>query len=145
MITKKTTHELLKILSSINSTDTLHTFSDELINSEKNITFSEYLSKKMQEKNVSPGQLWNRSLIQRNYGYQILDGRKTPGRDKVIALCLSLQLSLEETQRALALANAGALYPRRKRDSILIFSLEKGLSVMDTNTLLFDFSEETLP
>ena len=144
MITKKTTHELLKILSSINSTSTLHTFSDELTNSEKHITFSEYLLQKMQEKDISASRLWNLSLIQRNYGYQILDGRKTPGRDKVIALCLSLKLSLEETQRALTLANAGSLYPRRKRDSILIFSLEKSLSVMDTNTLLFDFSEDPL-
>lgn len=98
----------------------------------------------MQEKEIPPGRLWELSQIQRNYGYQILNGTKTPGRDKVIALCLSLSLSLEDTQRALMLANAGSLYARRKRDSILIFSLQKGLSVMDANILLTDFSEKPL-
>lgn len=98
----------------------------------------------MLEKGISPGRLWELSLIQRNYGYQILNGTKTPGRDKIIAICLSLALSLEDTQRALILANAGALYARRKRDSILIFSLQKRLSVLDTNMLLYDLSEEPL-
>ena len=144
LITKKTTDELLKILSSVDSESSLHSFSDELDRYERRGSFSEYLSEKMQEKDISPGKLWELSSIQRNYGYQILNGSKAPGRDKVIALCLSLKLSLEETQRALALANAGALYARRKRDSILIFSLNKGLSVMDTNILLFDFSEKPL-
>lgn len=144
MITKKTTNELLEMLSSMNSKASLQDFSSELTPSEKNISFSAFLSKKIQEKELSPARLWENSQIQRNYGYQILNGTKLPGRDKVIALCLSLALSLEETQRALSLANAGALYARRKRDSILIFSLEKGLSVIDTNMLLYDCSENPL-
>ena len=144
MITQKTTDELLKILSDIRSESDLHTFSAELSREEKKISFPEYLLSKMQEKEISLGRLWELSQIQRNYGYQILNGAKTPGRDKVIALCLSLSLSLEDTQRALSMANAGALYARRKRDSILIFSLGKELSVMDTNILLANFSEEPL-
>lgn len=144
MITQKTTDELLKILSTIHSESALHSFSTELSREEKKISFPEYLLAKMQEKEISPSKLWELSQIQRNYGYQILNGAKTPGRDKVIALCLSLSLSLEDTQRALVLANAGALYARRKRDSILIFSLKKGLSVMDTNILLTEFSETPL-
>lgn len=144
MITQKTTNELLKLLSNIHSESDLHSFSTELSEKEKKISFSEFLLSKIQEKEISPGRLWELSQIQRNYGYQILNGTKTPGRDKVIALCLSLSLPLEDTQRALMLANAGALYARRKRDSILIFSLQKGFSVMDTNILLTDFSEEPL-
>lgn len=144
MITKKTTRELLEILSSIDSKANLHSFSENLGLSEKQLSFSEFLFQKMQEKEIVPGRLWEMAQIQRNYGYQILNGTKMPGRDKIIALCLSLNLSLEETQRALTLANAGALYPRRKRDSILIFSLKKSLSVADTNILLFEFSEEVL-
>lgn len=144
LITQKTTNELLKLLSSIHSESDLYSFSSELSQKEKKISFSEYLLSKMQEKEIPPGRLWELSQIQRNYGYQILNGTKTPSRDKVIALCLSLSLSLEDTQRALMLANAGSLYARRKRDSILIFSLQKGLSVMDANILLTDFSEKPL-
>lgn len=144
MITHKTTEELEQILFSIHSDSTLQSFSEELSRSEKKISFSKYLQKKMQEKDILPARLWELSQIQRNYGYQILDGTKSPGRDKVIALCLALSLSLEDTQRALALANAGALYARRSRDSILIFALQKHLSVLDTNLLLSNFSEDPL-
>lgn len=144
MITRKTTNELLELLSSVKSEVSLQDFSNELKGSEKKISFSAYLLEKMQEKEISPARLWELAHIQRNYGYQILNGTKLPGRDKVIALCLSLSLSLEETQRALALADAGALYARRTRDSILIFSLQKGLSVTDTNILLYDLSETVL-
>lgn len=144
MITRKTTDELLKILSSIDTSSALHELSDELEQPKNKTSFPDYLSKKMQEKGVAPGRLWELSLIQRNYGYQILNGTKTPGRDKIIAICLSLRLTIEETQRTLALANTGALYARRKRDSILIFAIQKGLSVMDTNMLLYDMSENPL-
>lgn len=144
MITKKTTNELLDLLSSMKSKASLQDFSNELKESEKKISFSAYLLEKMQEKEIPPARLWELAQIQRNYGYQILNGTKLPGRDKVIALCLSLSLTLEETQRALILADAGALYARRTRDSILIFSLQKGLSVSDTNILLFDNSSEPL-
>ncbi len=144
MITHKTTNELLELLSGIKSETSLQDFSNELKESENKISFPAYLLEKMQEKGVSPARLWESSQIQRNYGYQILNGTKLPGRDKVIALCLSLSLTLEETQRALILADAGALYARRIRDSILIFSLQKGLSVSDTNILLFDNSQKPL-
>lgn len=144
MITKKNTNELLRILSSIDSESDLHTLSEELARLEKHFTFTEYLMNKMQEKEIAPARLLESSLIQRNYGYQILNGTKTPGRDKVIALCLALSLSLEETQRALSLAGAGELYPRRRRDSILIYSLERGLSVMETNEFLAQYMLEPL-
>ena len=144
MITGKTTNELLKLLSSTNTRSSLSDLSDELDKPENKTSFPDFLTKKRLEKGISPGRLWELSLIQRNYGYQILNGTKTPGRDKIIAICLSLALSLEDTQRALILANAGALYARRKRDSILIFSLQKRLSVLDTNMLLYDLSEEPL-
>ncbi len=144
MITRKTTNELLELLSAMKSEASLQDFSNELKESEKRISFPAYLLEKMQEKELTPARLWELAQIQRNYGYQILNGTKVPGRDKVIALCLSLSLTLEETQRALILADAGALYARRTRDSILIFSLQKGLSVSDANILLYDNSEKPL-
>ncbi len=144
MITRKTTNELLELLSVMKSEASLQDFSNELKESEKRISFPAYLLEKMQEKELTPARLWELAQIQRNYGYQILNGTKVPGRDKVIALCLSLSLTLEETQRALILADAGALYARRTRDSILIFSLQKGLSVSDANILVYDNSEKPL-
>lgn len=141
---EKTTDELLKILNSIDSESQLSDFKDELDQSEKTPSFSDYLWGKMQERGFSPGGLWESSKIQRTYGYEILRGDKRPGRDKVLALCLAMGFSYEETQRALKIAEAGALYPRRYRDAIIIFSLEKGLSVIEANWLLDHFSQKIL-
>lgn len=141
---QKTTEELLKILNSMNSQSELESYTNEIQNSQTTITFQEFLLQQMQEKQILASRLIESAQIQRNYGYQIINGTKTPGRDKVIALCLAMNFSVEETQRALMLANSGALYAKNRRDSILIFALNKKLSVLDTNTLLYELEEEPL-
>ena len=98
----------------------------------------------LNEKNVSPSELIKRSRIERTYFYQILNGRKKPGRDKVISIALALSLSLEETQRILTLAEAGVLYPKSKRDSVLIFALNNHYSIIETNLLLNKYNEVDL-
>lgn len=50
MITSKTTNELLKILSSMDTSSALHDLSDELEQPKNKTSFPDYLSKKMQEK-----------------------------------------------------------------------------------------------
>jgi len=70
-------------------------------------TFPDYLMAKMQCADMSAAELISRAQIQRNYGYQILDGRRNPSRDKVIAFSLALHLDVNETQRALMIAKNG--------------------------------------
>ncbi|MFR6495062.1 MAG: hypothetical protein ACLUOF_00475 [Ruminococcus sp.] len=48
-----------------------------------------------------------------------------------------MQLNLDETQTALRIAKLALLYPKDKRDSILIYGIEHGKSVMDINELLY--------
>ena len=86
----------------------------------------------------------NDSNIQKNYGYQIFDGSKTPSRDKVIALALAMQLTLDEANRLLHLSNNGILYPKIKRDSIIIFGLENNQKIIDLNITLDDLGEAPL-
>ena len=87
-------------------------------------SFPEYLKEKIQERELEAGELWRAAQIPRSYGYNILSGVRKPRRDKVLALCLALNLSCEETQRVLKVAGAGALYPRRQRDAVIMFSQE---------------------
>ncbi len=141
---KKTTDELLNILTSVHSEAELDNFVGKLEKSGRVPSFPEYLKEKMQERELEAGELWRAAQIPRSYGYNILSGVRKPRRDKVLALCLALNLSCEETQRVLKVAGAGALYPRRQRDAVIMFSLRKGLSVMDTNILLDEFSQEPL-
>lgn len=143
-MSKKTTTELLHILSSVRTPAELQDYTDFLSKEHISYSFSEYISQKLHEKNISAAQLIRASQLQRNYGYQILNGTRMPSRDKVLALCLALSLDLNETQRALACSQNGMLYSKNKRDSILIFSIKKNLSVMETNDLLAEMHENAL-
>lgn len=66
----------------------------------------------MHARGVTASKLISAAQIQRNYGYQILDGRRSPSRDKVISLCLALKLELPETQRALTLTKTDSSIPK---------------------------------
>lgn len=132
---KKSTDDLLKILK--------HTpdLEDYLTKEEENILSSslhEYLTKLTLEKNISTAQCIKASGLDRTYGYQIFSGAKTPTRDKVIALCFGLQLTFEETQTLLKSNGYAILYAKDKRDSAIIFALQRHTSLMDTNELLSD-------
>ncbi len=141
---QKTTDELLHLLSTIHTEDALKDYTVHLDNLSCYHSFSDYINTKIMETGRSVSSVIQDALIQRTYGYQILNGSKNPGRDKVLALSLSLNLSLDDTQRALTLAGESILYSKNKRDSILIFSVQKKLSVQQTNELLFEMNEPIL-
>ena len=85
-----------------------------------------------------------RSGIARTYYYQILDGTRHPGRDKVIILCLAAELSLDQTQKGLILAGHNPLYARSKRDAVLIYAIRKKMTLVAANDLLDQFDEQML-
>ncbi|MBO7453366.1 MAG: helix-turn-helix transcriptional regulator [Clostridiales bacterium] len=107
-------------------------------------SLSEHLKQLMKEKNINASELIKRSRIERTYCYQILNGRKKQGRDKIIAIALALSLSVDETQRVLRIAKEGDLYAKDKRDCILIFALNHKYNLLDTNQLLTHYDEEEL-
>lgn len=76
------------------------------------------------------------SGIERSYFYQIQSGKRKPGRDKVIRLCIAGKLSIKNIQRSLISANLRLLYPRDRRDSIILYAINHDMSVWDTCHLL---------
>lgn len=139
-----TTDKLLKQLRSADSLSKLNEYTEALSEQTGFRTFAEYMAAHIAQHNISESALIQASQIQRNYAYQILNGSKNPGREKVLALCLAAHMNYDETQKALALANLGKLYPRRKEDSIIIFAIEHQLSVQQTNELLYEECGKTL-
>ncbi|MGN1377779.1 MAG: helix-turn-helix domain-containing protein [Dorea sp.] len=140
----KTTDELMKILNAMDGLPELEVYAQTTVKETLDTTFPEYIGHRMEEAGMSLSQLICEAQIQRNYGYQILNGTKKPGRDKVIALCMALKLPLSEVQRALTIVQAGVLYPKQRRDSIVIFCINNGMSVLETNDLLDQLGEAIL-
>ena len=52
----------------------------------------------------------------------------------------SLSLGVDDTQKLLRMAKLGALYPRDRRDSIILFAISNGFTLPQTNELLFSHS-----
>lgn len=140
----KSTNELMDILMSAKNREDLETYRSELQKNDIQKSFPEFINEKIQERQVKLSDVIQKSQIQRNYAYQILDGKRNPGRNKVIALCIALTLNLEETQRALAIAGEGQLYSKNRRDAILIFAIQKKMTVLDVNEILSELGENLL-
>lgn len=137
---KKTTEELLNTLKSSSLEAYLENNGGELIEN----PICDYLTAVISEKNLEKSKVIKKSNIQTNYAYQILSGVKIPSRDKLIALCFGMSLTLDETQTLLKYAGYAPLYPRNKRDSVIITALENHESVIRCNITLDELNQSPL-
>ncbi len=130
----KSTEELMNVLINTDNTTTLETV---LIETEDaKASFSKMVNRMLTEQNMTPADLQRKSAIARTYIYQILDGTRNPGRDKVIAVALALKADIDVTQRMLKVTGNAILYPKDKRDAVIIFAVNKKMTVIDANNLL---------
>lgn len=86
-------------------------------------------------KKLTPAQVIEQSQIERTYGHQLFNGTRRPSRDKVIQLAFGAGFGVPETQRLLRAAGKSPLYPKLKRDAVILYGLQKGydiLAVQDT-------------
>ncbi len=90
----------------------------------------------MRKKGKDCAEMSEDALISRSFGYQIISGIRVPSRDIVLRLALSMGCDLTTTQRLLTLSDRGILYPRKKRDAVLISAIIRNLGVEKTDELL---------
>ena len=100
--------------------------------------FPDLLNTMLVEREITRGELANRSLVSEGYLYEILTGRKKPSRNKLLCLCVGFGLSLEEAQELLHKGGYEKLFSKRRRDAILCQGIEEGWSVIRINEKLFD-------
>ena len=60
----------------------------------------------------------------------MFNGTRRPSRDKVIQLAFGFGLGVDETQRLLRAADKSLLYPRLKRDAVILYGLQKSLPIL---------------
>ena len=105
--------------------------------------FGEYFKSFTSGKNLA--EIIQNSGVERSYAYQILRGEKErPGRDKVIRLGIAAGMDLNQLTRALELSHNEIFYARRKRDIYLIYAVNHGFSVIETDLFLERNGEKPL-
>ena len=107
-------------------------------------TLTAHLEQLLQETGLSKPEVLRRAEINDIYGYQLFAGSRRPSRDKLVALCVGFGLSDERTQQLLKAVGFAPLYPKHRRDSILLFGLQKGYTILQINHLLYEHGEPTL-
>ena len=131
----KQTDELLKELDNTSDINQyLSTNRDELI--EQNV--AKYLNELLEKKeNLTKSKIIKSTSLSESYIYDIFRGEKSnPSRNKLLQIAFAMSLDLETTQKLLKIAKVGILYPRIKRDSIIIFALNKNLDFFECENLL---------
>lgn len=137
----KETDELLKILNNTKSIDNyFENNKNELIGQ----TLTEYLNSVMSDNGILKPDIIRNSNLNGVYVYKILSGERIPQRDKLISLCFGMNMTLAQTQLALRLSGHSILYPKNRRDSIIIFALNKNSTLMECNETLYDLNEKLL-
>ena len=90
----------------------------------------------IEKSGYSKSNIINKSDFSYCYFYDVINGRKIPGRDKIIRLILTMKLSVDECQEALRISGRSALYPRIKRNSIIRWTMANGGSMYQLSEVL---------
>ena len=132
----KQTAKLLDVLNNFKDKSQLDKYVDLLASKDSSLILSEYILKVAKDKGIKKSEIIKNSYIYRTYGYEILSGKKLPSRDKLLQICIGNKFTLDETNRSLTLAKLGILYAKDPRDSIIIYTLNNGLSLININIIL---------
>ena len=137
----KKTSDLLKEL---NSTSNIDSYLKDNENYIINQTLCKYLSELIESKQLSKSEIIRKSDINEIYAYQIFSGKRFPSRNKLIRICIGAEFTLEEINNVMTVAEFSPLYPKIKRDSIIIFGIRNEKSILQINELLYSHQLETI-
>lgn len=104
----------------------------------------ELLNRLFQKRRISKATLAKRSGMSEVYLHQVFSGRRSPSRSRLLCLCFGLNASLEETQELLKQCGFAQLYPKDRRDAIILYGILNGMDLFAVNDKLFAENEETL-
>lgn len=125
-------------------TATLDQFLSENQDNFNRDSICELLNRLFQKRRISKATLAKQSGMSEVYLHQVFSGRRNPSRNRLLCLCFGLNASLEETQELLKRCGFAQLYPKDRRDAIILYGILNGMDLFAVNDKLFAENEETL-
>lgn len=105
---------------------------------------SEYLQQLLAERGLVQSAVVRDAQLNPTFGYQVFTGLRGAGRNTALQISFAMKLSPRETNRVLQVAGANELYPKNRRDAIILYCLQHGVGLMKANETLFEFGEEVI-
>lgn len=125
------TSELEKFLSQAKKED-IFKFENQYLKG-MNTSFPAYMDMLIEKKRMKRQDIFQKADIPQKYGYKLLTGEShTTDRDKILRLLIAMKATLKETQRALTLYGFSVLYPKVKRDAVLMIAFNKEIDSVET-------------
>lgn len=108
--------------------------------------FPSYMNHLLTTKKLKRQDVLQKANLPQKYGYKLLSGEThTTDRNKILRICFSMEMTLKEAQRTLKLYGMNALYPKIKRDVLLIVALgQKTFDIDLVNDMLIKEGEAPL-
>lgn len=95
-------------------------------------SFATYITCLCEQKSTTVSAVLENADIGVSFGYALFNGSRNPSRDTVVKLAFAFGLDLDETQKLLSAAGYGGLYPKIKRDAVVIYALQRGYTLFQT-------------
>ena len=104
----------------------------------------DYLQECLETAGLTRADVVRDSGINSTVVYDIFAGKSRPRGNHAIMLAFGLRCDLRQTQRLLRLADVAELWCKQRRDAILIWCIENGLTRAEADDELFRLGEKTL-
>ena len=102
-------------------------FDEEMIENNAPPVLTDVLSKYIDEKKLSKADVIRILNVDRNYGYQMLNGTRNPTRNCLIQIALILKLDTNKISYLLRLAGKSPLYVRNVVDARVFYATKHNM------------------
>lgn len=136
--------ETEKILDQLSASQSLTAFFQENKEAFDLLSIGEYIELELKSRKMTKASIIRKSGINKRFFYDILSGKKSPNRRYIVRILLALQVDLADAQWYLKACDYPQLYAKNRRDSIIIYCLNKKLTVPECNKMLNNVGLENL-
>lgn len=141
---RPSTGELQNILLDTHSQKGLADYLEQHTMPDADLSFSAAFQALLERHGLAKAKVIQASNLDRTYAYQVLNGTKLPGRDKILALGIGAGFSVKEVQQLLKCAKTGILYSRSSRDAVILYGIENQLGLIAVNEMLLERGERII-
>jgi hypothetical protein len=107
-------------------------------------SLASYVTDLLRSRGLKRADVVRASGLNGTFVYDIFAGKSKPGRDHAIMLAVGLGCNLRETQRLLRLAGVSELWPKVRRDAIIIWCIQHRYDRFQIDDELWHMDEQTL-
>ncbi len=108
------------------------------------LSVAEFLREYITKKGLKKSAVIKDAEISEIFGFQVLSGTRNPSRNTLLSLCIGAKMTVDEVQATLKIAGFAPLYPKHKRDSIILLGVTNRKGVCDINNELYENGVQTL-